>query len=166
MLNDKVRYYLDRLQLEDLCISIDGATKETFEKIRRGASFEQVLENLNYFAEYCRTKGVNLRILPCGLAANWRELPDIFLLARRLGGSVWMNIVQRSPTRDPNLPVSTLEMPAWEQEEAVTYLQKRYEDIKDRLDRESRANYQVHLNSIGGPIVEHRVSTGERDGAW
>lgn len=42
----------------EIQISIDGATKETFEGIRRQSNFEQVVENCKTINAYCREKGV------------------------------------------------------------------------------------------------------------
>lgn len=166
ILTPKVRDYLERLQLADLCVSIDGATKATFERIRRGASFEQVMQNLDYFAAYCRRRRTNLRILVCGLAANWRELPEIFLLARRFGASVWTNIVQRNPLRTPETAVGLLEMSEPQQREVAVYLARRFDDIKEYLDEESRHNYQIHLNLLGGPTVVPNTTTGGPVSIW
>ena len=41
----------------ELQISIDGAVKETFEKIRKGANFEQVCDNCKLINEYCEYIG-------------------------------------------------------------------------------------------------------------
>ena len=166
VLTDKVRHYLERLQLADLCVSIDGATKETFEFVRRGASFERVLDHLGYFSDYCRRTGTNLRFNVCGLAANWRELPEIYLLAKRYGATVWTNIVTPSSGWLTDRAVSMLEMPEQEQREAAAYLAQRFEEIKDALDGESQANYQVQVNVLRGPVVVPGVTTGARNSAW
>ena len=40
--------------LQELCISFDGAQKQTLERIRRGANYEQILQNIDYLAK-CKT---------------------------------------------------------------------------------------------------------------
>jgi MoaA/NifB/PqqE/SkfB family radical SAM enzyme len=42
----------------EIQISIDGATKETFEKIRQGSRFEKVVENCKLINDYATKKGV------------------------------------------------------------------------------------------------------------
>lgn len=42
--------------IDTLRLSIDGATKETYEKIRRPAKFEALLRNLDYFLEVSKEK--------------------------------------------------------------------------------------------------------------
>ena len=44
--------------LDYLIVSIDGATKETYERIRVGGNFEALKENIEYFVQYRRTKGL------------------------------------------------------------------------------------------------------------
>jgi MoaA/NifB/PqqE/SkfB family radical SAM enzyme len=70
-------------------ISIDGATKETFEDIRTGARFEQVCERLAmikklrdiYLSEFYSTFSFNF----VALRKNIHELPDVLRLAHRYG---------------------------------------------------------------------------------
>lgn len=166
ILNPKVKRYLEQLKLADLCVSIDGATKNTYESIRRGAVFEKVLEHLSYFSDYCKQRGTKLRFAVCALAANWRELPDIHLLAKRYGASVWANVVQPSTHKGPGYGQSISDLSQDEQAEVVEYLVRRYQEIESELDSESKANYQVHLNTIGGPIVVPNVTTGSEGSVW
>lgn len=44
--------------VNEVQVSFDGATKETFEKIRRGSKFEQVVANCRTLNEYCQEKKV------------------------------------------------------------------------------------------------------------
>ncbi|MDA3820374.1 MAG: radical SAM protein, partial [Candidatus Delongbacteria bacterium] len=60
-----------------LNISIDSVNKTTYEKIRRGASFDQVMKNLDYFIDYSRRKDTILSMPVCPLTSNYKELPDI-----------------------------------------------------------------------------------------
>lgn len=56
-LDDNIRKLIDA-DPNEVQISIDGATKESFESIRRGAVFERVLENCKQINDYCVEKGV------------------------------------------------------------------------------------------------------------
>jgi len=58
-------------------LSLDSINKTTFEKIRIGAKFETVINNLNFFADYSRRKGRNLFVPVCPLQLNYKELPEI-----------------------------------------------------------------------------------------
>lgn len=45
-------------RVNEVQISIDGAKKETFEKIRRGSNFEKVVENCKLINNYCKSKNI------------------------------------------------------------------------------------------------------------
>ena len=71
-----------------LDISIDGATKRTFEFIRRGAIFENVINNVKKLIEfaYDYNKPVdNFNFLVTVQKYNIKEIPKIFELAGKLG---------------------------------------------------------------------------------
>ncbi len=70
----------------EIQISIDGATKEVFESIRRGSVFERVVENCRRLNAYCRERGVvRTKMWTVVQRANVHELGDLVTLAARLG---------------------------------------------------------------------------------
>ena len=60
-----------------IVVSLDGVTRETYESIRRNASFERVMANLRYFSDYTRRRGTTLTAAVCPMTHNWQELPAI-----------------------------------------------------------------------------------------
>lgn len=69
-------------------ISFDGATAETFEKIRSGAKFEEVIENIRGLVEANKMSGKNvprIRFAVVAMKENMEELPEIVRLAGSLG---------------------------------------------------------------------------------
>lgn len=48
LIDKEMSQKIAKSNLEKLIISFDGANKETYEKIRKGANFEKILENLRY----------------------------------------------------------------------------------------------------------------------
>ena len=64
-----------------LMISIDGATKTTYEMIRRGADFDLVLKN----AQDCGDRGALKAISMVMTQLNFKELPGMIELAKDLG---------------------------------------------------------------------------------
>jgi MoaA/NifB/PqqE/SkfB family radical SAM enzyme len=74
--------------LGQMCISFDGATKETFEELRKGARFEGVLRNVERLSAEIRklpdserpTMGLAVTVME----RNVRELPALVELAHRL----------------------------------------------------------------------------------
>ncbi|MDH5769167.1 MAG: glycosyltransferase, partial [Nitrospirota bacterium] len=71
-----------------LNVSIDGATKGTYESIKVGAKFEQVIENVKRFNYFRRKlyqgRGPLLRLLYVLMRRNIEELPQFIKLAKEL----------------------------------------------------------------------------------
>lgn len=55
VLNNKVKSTLEKGRFY-IGVSLDGATKEAYEKIRLYGNFDRLLANLSYFKEYCERK--------------------------------------------------------------------------------------------------------------
>ena len=69
--------------------SVDGATKETYESIRRGASFETMCHNIRYLFAEKKRRGTHLPIVDFHMIvqeANIHEMPDFVNLVRSLAG--------------------------------------------------------------------------------
>ncbi len=81
----KIRKMLPSLL--DIKISFDGAKKETFESIRKGASFEKTLSNIREIVRLRNESGSKATItLQMTLSnINYKELPDLIRLAKELG---------------------------------------------------------------------------------
>lgn len=62
-------------------VSIDGATPATYESIRQGARFDEVVETARRYAEAGLLEAINFTVLK----QNYREIPGIFSLAASLG---------------------------------------------------------------------------------
>ncbi len=70
----------------EIQISIDGATKETFEKIRVGSNFDVVKSNCKLINRYCEEKGRNVtKMWTVVQRDNFHELPALIGLAKELG---------------------------------------------------------------------------------
>jgi short-subunit dehydrogenase/MoaA/NifB/PqqE/SkfB family radical SAM enzyme len=68
-----------------LGISMDGATKEIYEKIRRGSNFEVVCENVANIADLRNDKIPKTMINFVLMEMNFHEVEEIVRLAHRLG---------------------------------------------------------------------------------
>jgi pyrroloquinoline quinone biosynthesis protein E len=72
--------------VNEIQISIDGATKETFEKIRRGSKFELVVENCKLINDYCKKQNNFLTKMWVVLQRdNIEELRQFVPLSAELG---------------------------------------------------------------------------------
>jgi radical SAM protein with 4Fe4S-binding SPASM domain len=84
--------------LDEIAFSIDGATAETYEQIRVGASFAEVTKNIRTFTSLAEDSSrKNLKI--CGFVVamkeNLQELADIVTLIHNLGIKyLWVQDVQ------------------------------------------------------------------------
>ena len=80
---EKVSDDIKKLNIEAI-ISIDGATKETFEANRGGAKFDKLLKNLDYIAELRKKEEVNHLVLRHVVQKNnYHELPMIIEFAKK-----------------------------------------------------------------------------------
>lgn len=65
----------------NICVSIDGLSKEVYEKIRVGGNFEKVISNIVLLNEKGLLKDINF----CVQRDNYSETPNVFIFFRELG---------------------------------------------------------------------------------
>ena len=68
-------------KINTLHISIDGASKTTYELLRRGAQFEKLLENLEFIKNYHQQFEIRFHMVV--QKKNWQEMGDMLELADR-----------------------------------------------------------------------------------
>ena len=83
-LNARIKDILERGNFE-IGISLDSLNKETFEAIRLNASFDRVMENVQYFSECCKRKKTRFSISTCVMRQNWHELPAFVNFCNSIG---------------------------------------------------------------------------------
>lgn len=71
--------------LDNLTISIDAATDNTYRAIRRGGDFPRLLRNLHYLAEHRDPRRLGWRLSFVAMKNNVAELPAFITLAAELG---------------------------------------------------------------------------------
>ena len=86
----------DSLRL-NMIVSLDGASKETYEAIRVGADFDRVMANLRWFRDRTAEIGTSLTINFCLMPQNHHELVDVLRLGDDL--DVHVNVL---PVRGPS----------------------------------------------------------------
>ena len=92
VLNRRARDLLDRIRAE-IVVSIDSIVPENFERIRRNARFEQVMDNILEFSAYAKEKGTRLEFAVCPMQDNWQELPDFLSFCAEYDAEIWFNTV-------------------------------------------------------------------------
>jgi radical SAM protein with 4Fe4S-binding SPASM domain len=88
LINERNALSLIESQLDFLYVSFDGATRETFEKIRIGGSFERTMSNVKLFLRARRHLGsVKPKLIfeTTISVHNVHEVPEIVRLADKLG---------------------------------------------------------------------------------
>lgn len=75
LLDERVRGILENMNCW-IHVSIDSFRKATYESIRRGADFDQVMDNVDYFRRLMAQRGHTLTWRLCPMRMNWHELPD------------------------------------------------------------------------------------------
>lgn len=87
LLNRGTSDKLLELGLDSISFSVDGATEETYESIRIGAKFDQVMENITYLVNQRNKMKSEMHIVLQAviMQKNMHELPDFIRLAKRIG---------------------------------------------------------------------------------
>jgi MoaA/NifB/PqqE/SkfB family radical SAM enzyme len=83
LLMKKMFSRLDKIltRIDVLNISIDGASKETYELLRRGGQFEKLLENLEFIKQYHEQFRIRFHMVV--QKSNWHEMSKMLQLADR-----------------------------------------------------------------------------------
>jgi MoaA/NifB/PqqE/SkfB family radical SAM enzyme len=88
LLNDERLTEVVVRSVNRLAISLEGATKETYERFRTGASFDRLVNNLERvqsLANAANGKPLEIIFQTVPLKGNLAELPELVRLAHRLG---------------------------------------------------------------------------------
>jgi len=81
--------------LNQLGVSIDGATKDTYEKLRLGGRWEKINENLQYISEIKDKHGFRFIMHYVVQKDNYHEMEDIVMLGEKYNADrVWFSRIQ------------------------------------------------------------------------
>ena len=95
----RVPYVINNLQ--ELGVSIDGATKDTYEKLRLGGKWEKILEGLECMAEQKQKHGFRFILHFVVQKDNYHEMETIIDLGEEYGADrVWLNKIEDWGTSD------------------------------------------------------------------
>lgn len=86
----KIPHIIDNLQ--ELGVSIDGASKSTYEKLRLGGKWDKINENLDYIAKLKHKHNFRFILHFVVQKDNYHEMEDIILLGKKYDADrVWLN---------------------------------------------------------------------------
>ncbi len=87
--------------LNELGVSIDGATKDTYEKLRLGGKWDKILEGLESIAEQKQKHNFTFILHFVVQKENYREMETIIDLGEQYGADrVWLNKIEDWGTMD------------------------------------------------------------------
>jgi len=87
-IEEKLANKIIDLEVDKLILSMDAATKETYEKIRKGANFDNIIKNISNFIKIKKQKKAHFPELEVHFIVNnlnYKEIPDYIRLAHKLG---------------------------------------------------------------------------------
>ncbi len=145
----RVERILERLR-PDVVVSIDGASPATFDRIRVGARFDDVLENLDRFRSVLGPQKVS--VAHCLMPDNWHEFADLLLLAEERDLVVGVNVVRFPPER------SLYHLPADELGRVVDQLRS----AEPALTGPRRAAWDGHVGALARRHAA--LEAGDADG--
>jgi len=144
--NRRVEEFMEKLNF-GFSVSLDGATKETVERIRVNANFAEQMAILKRFRDYTRERRTDLSLTFCFMRQNWHEFGDFCLFADDWGCRVGINTVNNPPQFSVNnLPpdglraiVTAMEREAVGLERALTLNRDVWFSELERLQRKLAA---------------------------
>lgn len=95
-LNSRVRKVMDDLPFS-ISVSLDGATKETVERIRVNTDFDVLMRHVKHFRDYARERNTSFSLTYCLMRQNWHEFGAYCAFADQLDCPVWINTVLHPP---------------------------------------------------------------------
>lgn len=122
----RIEALLERLRFS-FVFSLDGITAPTYEAIRIGSDFEQVMANVDHFTAYTRRVGTTASVNHCLMPQNAHEFGDLLVWAEERGLFVNVSVV-RTPAH-----ASIARLPLPEIEHISTLLESQDADVRARL---------------------------------
>ncbi|MCC6278521.1 MAG: radical SAM protein [Oligoflexia bacterium] len=94
VLTDKVKTLLAKGNFR-INLSLDGITKETYEKIRVNSNFDQVMKHVRYYSEYCKNNKSIFSVMINPMRLNWQEMPKFVQHCNENQYHLWFNTIYR-----------------------------------------------------------------------
>ncbi len=88
--NDEIANIISNLNAY-IGISIDGISKESYEKIRRGGNFEKVIENIESFNRIMTEQKKSLSFSFTPMNINWKDIPEFIDFVNSYSGLLYFN---------------------------------------------------------------------------
>jgi wyosine [tRNA(Phe)-imidazoG37] synthetase (radical SAM superfamily) len=135
--HNRVPYVISNLR--ELGVSIDGASKETYEKLRLGGKWDKINDNLECISQLKEQHKFRFILHFVVQEGNYHEMEDIILLGKKYNADrVWLNKIE-----DWNVS------PNFEEHNIFRLSHPLHDDYKRRLKQ-----IEPYLGFEKNPIVE------------
>jgi len=125
----QVPYVINNLRV--LGVSMDGASKETYERLRLGGKWEKIIEGLECMAEQKRKHGFEFIIHFVVQKDNYHEMQKIVDLGEQYGADrVWLNKIE-----DWNTMSDFKSQDIWNKTDYQMHLEKLLERMRQSPDK-------------------------------
>lgn len=141
VLNDAIKDMLQKGRF-NISVSLDALDKELYETIRKGATFETVMQNTLFLAEYCRSKDTHFGISVCPMRINRNEMPSLLHWANDNGAQLFFHNVWFPPH------LALWNMNSSELEHISTYLARFKFNARNNTDSANINTYRALINTI------------------
>ncbi|MFN8016903.1 MAG: SPASM domain-containing protein [Acidimicrobiales bacterium] len=125
--NDHVEWVLDTFS-PNICVSVDAMDPTTFEAVRVGARFDEVMANIERFEQQAEATGSGVYLSFSMTRHNWSELAPVLRFADEHGMDVSIQTVVEPAHGVQHLPVEELR-------EVVATMERQEVDLLAHLDR-------------------------------
>lgn len=142
----RVERILDMLPV-DVAVSVDAATAATYERIRVGASWDDLQRNLDRFQAHAARRNTDVTVTYCLMRANWQEFGAFCRMADERGIGCAVNTV----TQPAYLSLYRMEVDEFR--DVLLTLERDGESIAASLGR-SRATWDGELERLRGHLVD------------
>tara|TARA_R110002072_G_scaffold43340_8_gene121765 strand:+ start:358 stop:2037 length:1680 start_codon:yes stop_codon:yes gene_type:complete len=153
ILDDKIKALLERINCL-IHVSIDSMYKETYESIRKGAKFAEVMANCMYYLDLMKRKGLPYTWRYCPMRQNWKEIPETVKFCNEKGITLMYNQVD-SPV---NFSLHTLATP--ELQEVIDFFKQHIPPATPvEVEIQNRQNFIELIQRLEGFLVaENRLN--------
>ena len=140
-LNNRVKEIMEHTTF-NINVSLDSLQKENYERIRKNANFDRVMDNIGYFYNYCKSKGTTFGISVCGMQQNWREMPDFVKYCNGMDVQLYIHTVF-NPAE-----CAIVNLEPEELKQMAAYLQKFDFPADTPSQKKNRTHYQDFVGEI------------------
>ncbi len=156
VLDDRVKRILESINCW-IHLSIDSIYKDTYETIRRGARYEAVMANADYFQDLMAARGNVMYWRLCPMRLNWHELPQTLLHCSEKGIRLTYNQL------DSPIGLSLTTLPAAELAHVVDSLETQQPRLPQTgIARENLRDYAELIARLRGFLQPENRLAGLR----